>query len=300
MASKKILVAFSGGKDSHASLIWAVKKFGAKNVQAVFCDTQWEHALLYPFINEVCATLDVELVILKAQYSFLELAEKKKRFPSTKARFCTEKLKVEPMIDYVISLLETTDYILMIQGIRKDESLSRSKMKEHCQYFKYYFTPYGQDKNGKNKFFYYRKKDIIRLDGLAKVDIERPVFHKTAQDVIQYILDAGHKPNPLYYLGVGRVGCFPCIMVTHYEIWLMLEKEPGYADRVIESEKKIGRSFFPPSYIPKKYHDASDGKASWATAKRVFDYIRQKNSQGLLHPDENKNRSCMTAFNICE
>ena len=32
----KILVAYSGGKDSQASLIWSVKKYGAKNIEAVF------------------------------------------------------------------------------------------------------------------------------------------------------------------------------------------------------------------------------------------------------------------------
>lgn len=30
----KILVAYSGGKDSQASLLWAVKKYGAANIEA--------------------------------------------------------------------------------------------------------------------------------------------------------------------------------------------------------------------------------------------------------------------------
>jgi 3'-phosphoadenosine 5'-phosphosulfate sulfotransferase (PAPS reductase)/FAD synthetase len=296
-----VLVAFSGGKDSHASLIWAVKKYGAGKVVAVFCDTQWEHSLLYPFINEVCQKLGVRLVILRSEYSFIELALKKGRFPSTKAKFCTQKLKVEPMIDYVISQLEIHDYILVIQGIRKDESNARSKMEAHCQYFKYYFTPYGFDKDNKPKTFSYRKKDIIRLDGLAKVDIERPVFDKTAVEVIEDILQAGHKPNPLYYIGVGRVGCFPCIMVTHWEVWIMLEKEPDYAERLINAEREVKRSFFPPDYIPKRYSDMKDEAGNrWASAERVFEYIRRKNAQGELYPEESDSRNCMTAFNICE
>jgi 7-cyano-7-deazaguanine synthase in queuosine biosynthesis len=35
----KIIVQFSGGKDSHAALIWAVKKYGAENITAQFSDT---------------------------------------------------------------------------------------------------------------------------------------------------------------------------------------------------------------------------------------------------------------------
>jgi tRNA(Ile)-lysidine synthase TilS/MesJ len=38
----KIIVSFSGGKDSHACLIEAVKKYGADKIEAVFCDTGWE------------------------------------------------------------------------------------------------------------------------------------------------------------------------------------------------------------------------------------------------------------------
>ena len=47
----KVVIAFSGGKDSQASLIWAVKKFGTKNIIAVFCDTGWEHPLTYQHIK---------------------------------------------------------------------------------------------------------------------------------------------------------------------------------------------------------------------------------------------------------
>ena len=296
----KILVAFSGGKDSHASLLLAVQKWGAKNVTAVYCDTQWEHALIYPFIEDVCKRLEVELVILQAEYSFIELAIKRGRFPSTKAKFCTEVLKVKPMIDYVLLQLEKHEYLIVVQGIRKDESEARSKMEAHCQYFKYYFTPYGHDKKGKPKYFTYRKKDIIRLEALAKVDIERPVFGKTAQEVIVDILDADHKPNPLYYLGVGRVGCFPCIMVTHWELYILITKEPAYETRLIEAEAKVGRSFFRNGYIPHRYNDQGNGKETWPSCQRVFEYIRMKNSQGQLHPEPDNGRSCMTAFNICE
>lgn len=297
----KVLCAFSGGKDSHASLIWACKKYGPKLVEAVFCDTQWEHSLLYPFINEVTEKLGVKLVILRSQYSFIELAKKKNRFPSTKAKFCTEKLKVEPMIDYVIEKLKTENYIIVVQGIRKDESKNRSKMEPNCTYFKYYYEPYGFDKEGKPKTFHYRKKEITALNGNSRTDIERPVFNKTAQEVIGDILDAGHRPNPLYYIGVGRVGCFPCIMVTHWEVWIMMEKEPDYAKRVIDSELDVGRSFFPPGYIPDKYADKEDDKGhKFASAKRVFEYIRMKNAQNELFEENDTDRSCMTAFNICE
>lgn len=111
----KILVSYSGGKDSQACLIEAVRKYGADKVTAVFCDTGWEHPDTYHHIIETTKLLNVELVTLKSKYDFVSLAQYKKRFPSTKARFCTSELKIKPMIDYILSL---DCSCIVIQGIR--------------------------------------------------------------------------------------------------------------------------------------------------------------------------------------
>lgn len=157
----KVLVQWSGGKDSQACLILAVEKYGAKNVEAVFCDTGWEHKETYRHVKAISESLGVRLITLKSKKydGFVDMALKKGRFPSTKARFCTEELKVKPMIDYV---LNQTVNLLIFQGIRSDESKSRSLMSEQCRYFKHYFEPYGTDKNGKPKYHTYRKKDVLR------------------------------------------------------------------------------------------------------------------------------------------
>ena len=95
----KILVSFSGGKDSQACLIQAFKQYGGGNLIAVFCDTGWEHPDTYKHVNDVCLQMGVRLITLKSKYDFVSLAVHKKRFPSTNARFCTSELKMKPMID---------------------------------------------------------------------------------------------------------------------------------------------------------------------------------------------------------
>lgn len=109
----KILVSFSGGKDSQACLIQAFKQYGGGNLTAVFCDTGWEHPDTYKHVNDVCLQMGVRLITLKSKYDFVSLAVHKKRFPSTNARFCTSELKMKPMIDYVLSLKESC---IIIQG----------------------------------------------------------------------------------------------------------------------------------------------------------------------------------------
>lgn len=148
----KIIVSFSGGKDSQACLIQAAKQYGVNKIEALFCDTGWEHPDTYQHITDVCSQLGVKLTTLKSKYDFISLAVYKKRFPSTNARFCTSELKMKPMIDYVLSLNESC---IIIQGIRAGESAARATLEDECMYFKSYFHP---NKNGKKET--YRGKEV--------------------------------------------------------------------------------------------------------------------------------------------
>lgn len=123
----KVIVTFSGGKDSLAALLWT-REHITKNFTTVFCDTGWEHPQTYEYINRIADKLHLDLVTLKSKKydGMVDLARQKKRWPSTRARFCTQELKTKPCIDYVLD--EVQDNMLMIQGIRAAESASRAKM----------------------------------------------------------------------------------------------------------------------------------------------------------------------------
>lgn len=284
----KIVVSFSGGKDSQACLIEAVNKYGKDKVEAVFCDTGWEHPDTYTHIDYVVKQLDVRLTVLKGNYDFVSLAEKKKRFPSTKARFCTEELKIKPMIDWVIS---QKDSIIIIQGIRSGESSARAAMEYECMYFKHYFQPLA---NGKK--YSYRKKEIIEWCKKYDASVLRPIKDWSAQQVIDCILNAGQKPNPLYYKGFARVGCFPCIMCRKNEILNIVKNEKDMFERLKNAEKTIGYSFFPPQYIPE--YACSNGK--YPTIMDVEKYVLSKNATlDMFEPEEGY--SCMSLFHgLCE
>ena len=96
----KIIVSFSGGKDSQACLIQAAKQYSVDKLEAVFCDTGWEHPDTYQHINEICQRLDVRLVVLRSQKytDFVDMSIKRSRFPSSQRRFCTSELKIKPMM----------------------------------------------------------------------------------------------------------------------------------------------------------------------------------------------------------
>ena len=351
----KVLVAYSGGKDSHASLIWAVKKFGADKIEAVFCDTSWESDITYTHIKETTDALGVKLVILKSKVynGFVDMAKKKGRFPSAVARFCTEELKTKPMIDYI---LDECGHVLVIQGIRANESKSRSLMQKQCSYFRYYFEPYKYvgkhdrflkllsdigigkkqltdvvvrklnklapglitisvqteeirrinklPENRKPVYHTYRKKDVIEFRKDKSDDVLRPVFDWTGVQVMQYILDNGMKPNPLYYKDMVRVGCFPCIMCSKKEMKAIIEHYPEHIQKIRDAEEEVGRTFFAPDYVPKRYLSKTDPKSGKKIpfVDDIVRYIKDKNSDVDMFDQDEKSvdRRCMSFYGICE
>lgn len=120
----KVIVSFSGGKDSLASLLW-VRNNLTKDFITVFCDTGWEHPLTYKYIEEVQEQLGLNLITVKSKKfnGMVDLTKKKSRWPSSQRRFCTSELKTIPMIDYILD--EVNDDVLIIQGIRAAESAKR-------------------------------------------------------------------------------------------------------------------------------------------------------------------------------
>ena len=105
MNKVKVIVQFSGGKDSQACLIKACEDFGANNVTAVFCDTGWEHEQTYSHVKEVASKLGVDLIILKNESvdGMYGLCKRMKWFPDAKNRMCTVQLKIWPMIDWILA-----------------------------------------------------------------------------------------------------------------------------------------------------------------------------------------------------
>lgn len=326
----KILVPFSGGKDSQATLIYACERYGVEKVTALFCDTKWEHEITYKHIDYVIEKLGVAYINLvsKKYNGMVDLAVKKKRFPATKSKFCTTELKVIPMIDYV---LDQKEHLLILQGIRADESESRSKMDTQCRFFKYYFEPYKtntmiveslskkpklslvlQKKLDKaiarlaigkedKKFHTYRKKEVFEWCKIYADDIYRPFFNATADEVLSYSLNREISVNPLYFKGFSRVGCFPCIMCTQNEIDLIIKNHPETIDKIKDAEIIANSTFFPPDKVPPRYKSmvANNGK-KYPTLNDVVRYRNDKNATGDLFEFDEEMNGCKSVYSICE
>lgn len=235
-----IHVGISGGKDSQAVATWIIQdsSISRDKIRLSFCDTGNEHEWTYEHVRRIQEWLGIDIEWLKNDLDFYQLAERKKRFPSAKARFCTQYLKMEVTQKHILGLMQQGLKVLLITGVRNDESVKRSRLLE------------------------------FDFDTYYACDVWRPIISWTRHQVFEYLKSKGQFTNPLYSVGAQRVGCFPCIMSKKHEIRVIADKFPERIDMIRESENKIGASFYSRTYVPKRFrkHKFSRNDETWNIA----------------------------------
>lgn len=267
-------VGVSGGKDSGAVLLWMVHESGIPRhkINATFCDTGNEHEWTYQQIEILSKIHPIE--ILKPELDFYKLAQKKQRFPSTQARFCTYELKIKPSQDHIQYLCKSYDAVINVTGVRGSESEQRSK---------------------------YLEWDY---NGYLLVPSWRPLLKWSIKDVYQIHSKHGIPMNPLYEAGAERVGCFPCIMSKKHEIRNIADKFQNRIDLIRDWEQKIDSSFFSPGKTPKRFHSGKclNKSGEEVTFPYIDDVVRWsmtgKRASGSYLDDEPEPISCTSGF--CE
>ncbi len=187
-------IGLSGGKDSTALWGWAINESGypIESIRGSFADTGNEYQEVYDQIaalNSYGIKRGVAPIeILRPKRYFLELAKWKHRFPSSRARFCTEHLKMKPF-QYWVELQQLYGFdVVGHSGVRAAESDERAKLPEWD------------------------------TDPYTKIKIHRPLLAWS----ISQIWDAHRRYrlpiNPLYLKGRKRVGCKLCCMSSKEDV----------------------------------------------------------------------------------
>lgn len=110
------ILGISGGKDSAALAVLMHAR--VPEMEYFFCDTGKELAETYEFLDRLRARLGITITRLQPERGFDHwLSVYNGLLPSPKMRWCTKKLKIEPLEEFV-----GNDEAVSYVGIRADES----------------------------------------------------------------------------------------------------------------------------------------------------------------------------------
>ncbi|HEY0551343.1 MAG TPA: phosphoadenosine phosphosulfate reductase family protein, partial [Verrucomicrobiae bacterium] len=150
----------------------------------------------------------------------------KQRFPSARARFCTELLKMEPTRKHIQYYEWICGYTVTAHsGVRAAESDERATLDEYDQ------------------------------DDYLGVKVRRPLLTWSIADVWHAHQRYGLPINPIYLSGRRRVGCRLCCMSSKQDVRLTVKHQPWVIDLYREWEKSINNrcgysSFFARNAVP--------------------------------------------------
>lgn len=223
-----MMVSFSGGKDSTVTSHLVRTALGTNNILHIFGDTTLEFPYTHEYKERFKAKENNEakgvklLVAKNREKNFEELCNLVGP-PSRVMRWCCTVFKTGAIQKTISAAFRSKTNILSFQGIRHNESASRSK--------------------------YERESHSPKI---TKQTVFSPIIDWIDYDVWLYILVTGIDFNYAYRLGWTRVGCWCCPNNGAWSEFLakvhMHEQYSHWHDLLINFAKQIGKPD-PENYI---------------------------------------------------
>lgn len=223
-----MFISFSGGKDSTVTSDIVMRAFSSNKVHHIFGDTTLEFPLTYEYKKRF--TREHRVLPAKNYEKNFETLCGQIGPPSRVMRWCCTVFKTGAITQIIASAFKNKTNILSFQGIRHNESLSRSK--------------------------YERESKSPKI---TKQTVVAPIIEWTDFDVWLYILTTGIDFNDAYRLGYSRVGCWCCPNNGSWSEFLskvhMYEQYVHWRQILVGFAKKIDKP------DPEKYVDEGGWKA---------------------------------------
>lgn len=212
-----MFVSFSGGKDSTVTADLVTRALSNPQIMHIFGDTTLEFPYTYEYVER-----------FKKQHPktpLMPARNKEKDFeelcqlvgpPSRVMRWCCTVFKTGTIQKKIKSLYRDKSRILTFYGIRRSESLSRSK--------------------------YERESESPKI---TKQHIVSPIIDWMDFDVWLYLLTTGIDFNDAYRLGYARVGCWCCPNNSGWSEFLskihMPEQSKHFRNMLLDFARKVGK-----------------------------------------------------------
>ena len=237
-------VSFSGGKDSTVVSSLVVRALGTSNIIHIFGDTTLEFPTTYEYVKRF-KNKNIKTPVLAAknkEKNFYDMCEVIGP-PSRVMRWCCIVFKTGAITKKINTIFKNKDKILTFYGIRRSESLSRSK--------------------------YERTSDSPKI---TKQRVASPILDWNDFDVWLYLLSSGTDFNDAYRLGYSRVGCWCCPNNTTWAQYLSKIYMPSQSERwrniLLDFAKRVGKPD-PEVYVDEGKWKARQGGNGLAAAEDV-------------------------------
>lgn len=230
---ENIVISFSGGKDSTVTADLATKALSNPSLVHIFGNTTLEFPLTVAYAERFRDThpLAIFQIAKNEDQVFYDVCEDIGP-PARLMRWCCSMFKTGP-ITRVINSMYRSQRILTFYGIRKSESVSRSK--------------------------YNRIEDDAESVKIQQQTVASPIFFWKDIDIWLYILSEKIDFNEAYRLGYDRVGCWCCpnnnIRAQFLSRIYMPDQSKKWRDFLIRFAQKIGKP------DPEVYVDTGKWKA---------------------------------------
>ena len=230
---ENIVLSFSGGKDSTVTADLAVKALSNPSLVHIFGNTTLEFPTTVEYANRFREDhpMAIFMVAKNDEQAFMDVCEDIGP-PARMMRWCCSMFKTGP-ITRVINSLYRNQQILTFYGIRKSESVSRSK--------------------------YNRIEDSSDAVKIQQQTVASPIFFWKDIDIWLYILAENVDFNDAYRLGYDRVGCWCCPNNNQRAQFLsriyMSEQSKKWREFLLRFAEKIGKP------DPEVYVDTGKWKA---------------------------------------
>lgn len=181
---ENIVLSFSGGKDSTVTADLVVRALGDPSLVYIFGDTTLEFPLTLEYVARFRRNNPKAIfkTAKNKEQDFYEVCEDIGP-PARMLRWCCSMFKTGPITRVLNSLYRNKD-ILSFYGIRKCESVARSKYK--------------------------RIEDDAESIKIQRQKVASPIFYWKDIDIWLYIFSNNIDFNEAYRLGYDRVGCWSC------------------------------------------------------------------------------------------
>lgn len=243
---ENLIISFSGGKDSTVTADVVTKALADPSLVHIFGNTTLEFPTTIDYTERFRKEHPRAIfqIAKNNEQNFLNMADTIGP-PARMMRWCCSMFKTGP-ITRVLNNMYRNQQVLTFYGIRKAESVSRSK--------------------------YNRVEDSSESVKINKQTVASPIFFWMDIDIWLYILTTGIDFNDAYRYGYERVGCWLCPNNNNRDIFLtniyMPERAKEWRDFLIGFAKKIGKPD-PEEYIDSGAWKARQGGNGLPAAKDV-------------------------------